>query len=121
MGKNYLCLDTGGTSVKFSVCDENGQILSRGKMPVGKTLEDFLNLHNGLFTVNMSNNYSVELQLAPPQIMDEALVDLSPDAVSYLFPVLYQFGTIYFLLSFFLFQPTRGSKERDNYMGCFCQ
>ena len=43
MGKNYLCLDTGGTSVKFSVCDENGQILSRGKMPVGKTLEEFLN------------------------------------------------------------------------------
>ena len=67
---------------------------------VQASLEDFLNLHNGLFTVNMSNNYSVELQLAPPQIMDEALVDLSPDAVSYLFPVLYPFGTIYFLLSF---------------------
>ncbi len=66
---------------------------------VQASLEDFLNLHNGLFTVNMSNNYSIELQLSPPQIHDEDLIDLRPDATSYLFPVLYPFGTIYFLLS----------------------
>lgn len=66
---------------------------------VQASLEDFLNLHNGLFTVNMSNNYSVELQLSPPEMHDEDLIDLNPDAVSYLFPVLYPFGTINFLLS----------------------
>ncbi len=67
---------------------------------VQASLEDFLNLHNGLFTVNMSNNNSVELQLAPPEIHDENLVSLRQDAVSYLFPVLYPFGTINILLSF---------------------
>ena len=66
---------------------------------VQASLEDFLNLHNGLFTVNMSNNYSVEMQLSPPIIHDENLVDLNPDAVSFLFPVLYPFGTINFLFS----------------------
>lgn len=66
---------------------------------VQASLEDFLNLHNGLFTVNMSNNYSVELQLSPPEMHDEDLIDLEPNAVSYLFPVLYPFGTINFLLS----------------------
>lgn len=67
---------------------------------VQASLEDFLNLHNGLFTVNMSNNYSVEMQLSPPQTHEEDLIDLRPDAVSYLFPVLYPFGTVNFLLSF---------------------
>lgn len=67
---------------------------------VQASLEDFLNLHNGLFTVNMSNNHSAEMQLSPPEIHDENLVDLRPDAVSYLFPVLYPFGTVNILLSF---------------------
>lgn len=31
MEKRYLCLDVGGTSVKYAVCDENGQMLTRGK------------------------------------------------------------------------------------------
>ncbi len=66
---------------------------------VQASLEDFINLHNGLFTVNMSNNYSIELQLAPPEMHDEDLIDLNTDATSFLFPVLYPFGTIYFLLS----------------------
>ena len=66
---------------------------------VQASLEDFLNLHNGLFTVNMSNNNSIELQLAPPQIHEEDLVELRPDAVTYLFPVLYPFGTVNILLS----------------------
>lgn len=67
---------------------------------VQASLKDFLNLHNGLFTVNMSNNYSIEMQLSPPEIHDENLIDLRPDAVSYLFPVLYPFGTVNILLSF---------------------
>lgn len=49
MEKRYLCLDTGGTSVKYGVCDENGQMLSSGKEPVGKTLEEFLDQVQGLY------------------------------------------------------------------------
>lgn len=67
---------------------------------VQASVEDFLNLHNGLFTVNMSNNYSVELQLSPLETENNGLIEINPDSVSYLFPVLYPFGTINFLLSF---------------------
>ncbi len=67
---------------------------------VQASLEDFLNLHNGLFTVNISNNYSIELQLSPPEQHEEDIVDLHSDAVSYIFPVLFPFGTINFLFSF---------------------
>ncbi len=67
---------------------------------VQASMEDFLNLHNGLFTVNMSNNRNVELQLAPPETHDRDLLEFDPNKLSYLFPVLYSFGTINFLLSF---------------------
>ena len=43
MEKRYLCLDVGGTSVKYGVCSEEGEILTAGKEAVGKTLEEFLN------------------------------------------------------------------------------
>lgn len=43
MEKRYLCLDVGGTSVKYGVCGEEGEILTAGKEAVGKTLEEFLN------------------------------------------------------------------------------
>lgn len=33
---------------------------------VKASIEDFLNLHNGLFNVNMSNEFSLELNLCPP-------------------------------------------------------
>ncbi len=39
----YLCLDTGGTSVKYAICDENGCMEHRGQMEVGATVEEFLN------------------------------------------------------------------------------
>ncbi len=42
MAKRYLCLDTGGTSIKYAVCDESGTMLESGKTAVGKTLEGFL-------------------------------------------------------------------------------
>lgn len=67
---------------------------------VQASLEDFLNLHNGLFTVNMSNNNSIELQLSPPETHESDILEIHPDTVSYLFPILYPFGTINFLLSF---------------------
>lgn len=66
---------------------------------VQASLEDFLNLHNGLFTVNMSNNNAVELQLDPPQVHESDLLSFEADAVTILFPVLYPFGTVNFILS----------------------
>lgn len=67
---------------------------------VEASLEDFLNLHNGLFTVNVSNNRAVELQLTPPEVLERDLLEFPKESVSYLFPILYPFGTINFILSF---------------------
>ena len=67
---------------------------------VEASLEDFLNLHNGLFTVNVSNNRAVELQLTPPEAQEKDLLEFPKESVSYMFPILYPFGTINFILSF---------------------
>ena len=64
---------------------------------VQASLEDFLNLHNGLFSVNMSNSYSKELQLSPPVRETTDTLALSED--SFVIPVIYPFGTIYLLLT----------------------
>lgn len=62
---------------------------------VQASLEDFLNLHNGLFSVNMSNDHSIELQLEPPTAESRNLITLGKE--SYLLPIIYPFGTIDFI------------------------
>lgn len=54
--------------------------------------QDFLNLHNGLFTVNVSNNQQIELKLTPPT----PLAGLTPNDVEHclILPFQYPFGTI---------------------------
>ena len=61
------------------------------------SLDDFLNLHNGLFVVNMSNTESTELTLSPPTNVSEELY--SPQGSTYLLPLAYTFGTINFLIT----------------------
>lgn len=65
---------------------------------VRASVEDFLNLYNGLFLVNMSNDYSLELTLEPP-VTEEAETLLLFKEETYLLPIVYPFGTIYFLLT----------------------
>lgn len=64
---------------------------------VSASLEDFLNLHNGLFTVNMSNAYSSELMLTPPVVYTNTV--LAYDRPHFILPVIYPFGTINFVFS----------------------
>ena len=64
---------------------------------VKASLEDFINLHNGLFSVNMSNTYSKEAELDPPGHTEEKSLKLSDDA--FIVPIIYPFGTIYFIVS----------------------
>lgn len=61
---------------------------------VKASLEDFLNLHNGLFLVNMSNEHSIELTLEPPAVADD---ELSYETETYLLPIIYPFGTPHFI------------------------
>lgn len=57
--------------------------------------EDFLNLHNGLFMVNMSNESNIELKLAPPEVDAEGM---SGDKVYICIPVMLSFGNVNFIL-----------------------
>lgn len=65
---------------------------------VEASLEDFLNLHNGLFSVNVSNDSSVELQLQPPVSMENTLLSCSANSI--LLPIIYPFGTLNFLIKY---------------------
>lgn len=62
------------------------------------SIEDFINLHNGLFVVNISNSESDELILSPPHIVEEEL--LPSKGTILLIPVLYPFGKVNLLVSF---------------------
>lgn len=65
---------------------------------VQASLEDFLNLHNGLFLVNMSNSDSLELNLLPPEAHENERT--TKQEKIYIFPIIFPFGTIHFMLSF---------------------
>lgn len=64
---------------------------------VQASMEDFMNLHNGLFLVNMSNNYSLEVSLCPPEFHQNHIIDTSK--TTFLFPILFPFGVIRFICS----------------------
>ncbi|MDC7277883.1 MULTISPECIES: hypothetical protein [Pseudobutyrivibrio] len=61
-------------------------------------LEDFLNLHNGLFIVNASNQLSKDISLSPPVITEEGVLSGPNKCVD--FPVAYPFGTVHLLVCF---------------------
>lgn len=63
---------------------------------VQASLEDFLNLHNGLFIVNISNDSSIELTITAPELVEDPILDF--DNPVYHFQVLYSFGIVHFLI-----------------------
>ena len=62
---------------------------------VQASLEDFLNIHNGLFIVNTSNDTSKELTIGFPHIPESPI--LSFEHTTYHLPILYSFGTVHFI------------------------
>ena len=63
---------------------------------VQASLEDFLNLQNGLFTVNVSNDSSTELTLTPPEQLTEDRLTFHTNTGH--IPILYPFGTLHFFI-----------------------
>ncbi|MCR5416978.1 MAG: chemotaxis protein CheX [Pseudobutyrivibrio sp.] len=61
-------------------------------------LEDFLNLLNGLFVVNCSNQYSKSVELAPPVVTEEGI--LKGENLCIDFPIIYSFGIVHILFSY---------------------
>lgn len=55
-------------------------------------LQDFLNLHNGLFSVNLSSKYDIEIELTPTGIRN---INTEEVSYKYILPVEYTFGTVY--------------------------
>lgn len=91
---SYLCMDE-PTAVAFASSYVEDQFFEYDAY-VKASLEDFLNLHNGLFIVNVSNDSSTELVIGPPEQVEAPL--LSFEHTAYHIPVLYTFGTVHFLM-----------------------
>lgn len=64
---------------------------------VQASVEDFINLNNGLYVVNLSNESSIELSLDPP-VYNSPLVPETDDEL-FQFPITFPFGTIHFILA----------------------
>lgn len=60
---------------------------------VQAVLEDFVNLHNGLFIVNASNDHSNELRIDVLESMHDTLLNFNHNA--YHFPIYYPFGIVH--------------------------
>lgn len=58
---------------------------------------DFLNLHNGLFTVNTSNNKGMELKLTPPFFSKNRVDNAGKELI--VLPIFFTFGTVNFLIT----------------------
>lgn len=84
------------TLIEFA-CRYSGEDINELNEYVEASGQDFINLHNGLFTVNVSNNQQIELTLTPPT----PLVELTPSEVSncLILPFQYPFGTVRFSIS----------------------
>lgn len=63
---------------------------------VTASVEDFINLHNGLFITTMSNEYSIELFLDPSTT--EKSYEAKCDMTYYEIPVIFSFGQVNFVI-----------------------
>ncbi len=66
---------------------------------VSASVEDFINLHNGLYVVNISNDSSVEITLDPPIVEDEQMLVFNEE--TFIIPLEYSFGKVSVLVNFF--------------------
>ncbi|MBE5939453.1 MAG: chemotaxis protein CheX [Lachnospiraceae bacterium] len=57
---------------------------------------DFINIHNGLFTVNVSSESNEELTLTPPEVF-EGKTDIEVEAI--VFPIKFTFGEVKFIIA----------------------
>lgn len=63
---------------------------------VDASLEDFINLHNGLYIVNASNDHSNELTIGVLEHDNDSLVTFENKA--YHFPICYPFGIVHYVI-----------------------
>ncbi len=91
---SYICMGD-GTALSFAERYAR-EPFNEVNEYVKACLEDFLNVHNGLFLVNASNNDANELTLGFPQVPEDIIMVF--ENPTYYFPVMYPFGTVHFLI-----------------------
>lgn len=64
---------------------------------VQASIEDFINLNNGLYVVNLSNESSIELSLEPPTF--QTGVKLEENTEYFQLPITFPFGTVNFIIA----------------------
>lgn len=64
---------------------------------VEASVGEFLNLHNGLFTVNVSNDMGMNLEMTPQVVASEKFIKTSNEMIC--IPICYPFGTIKLILA----------------------
>ncbi|MBD5136667.1 MAG: chemotaxis protein CheX [Lachnospiraceae bacterium] len=84
------------TLIDFA-CRYAGEELTEMDEYVDAAACDFMNLHNGLFTVNVSNEHEIELKLTPPSTVKGVNSEDINDII--VLPVQYPFGIIKFLIT----------------------
>lgn len=63
---------------------------------VQASIEDFINLHNGLFIVNASNDHSNELTIGVLESKNNVIIEYGHNAFH--FPIYYPFGIVHFII-----------------------
>lgn len=63
---------------------------------VQASIEDFMNLNNGLYIVNLSNEFSLELSLEPPVFIYSDTLEATKEFFQ--LPITFPFGTVNFMI-----------------------
>lgn len=90
----YISMDT-KTALSFAG-RYSGDVYTQFDEYVQASIEDFLNLHNGLFIVNASNDHSSEMNIGILEKMEQNPLPLEKSALR--FPVYFSFGLINFII-----------------------
>lgn len=90
----YLNMDE-ATAISFAE-RYSGEPYSEVDEYVVASIEDMLNLHNGLFIVNASNDNTNELSIGVIEHHPNTIINF--EGATYLFPICYPFGIIYFIM-----------------------
>lgn len=84
------------TLINFA-CRYSGEELTEMDEYVDASACDFMNLHNGLFTVNVSNEHEMELKLTPPSTTKGVHAEDLNNII--ILPIQYPFGIVKFLIT----------------------
>lgn len=90
----YIDMDR-DTAIQFASRYAKEEFLDYNEY-VMAAIEDFINLHNGLFLVNASNELGNEERLYPPEIKQDIILETESNFI--VFPVIYPFGTIHLIV-----------------------